>query len=72
MQICWRKTFHFFHVCVIIGGRAIQLSSLGSFTVNDKNLIYICSRRLIKVPDPKENFLYTERIINEFSTQAIV
>ena len=60
--------------CVIIGGRAIQLSSLGSITVNYKNTAYICSqrnvifKRLIKVPDPKAKFSYTEGIISEVST----
>ena len=60
--------------CVIIRGRPIQLFSLGSITDNYKILIYICSRRnriftrLIKVPDPKTKFSYTEGTINEFST----
>ena len=59
---------------VIIGGRAIQLLILGPITVNYKNLTYISSQRnviftrLIKVPDQKAKFSYTEGIINEFST----
>ena len=63
--------------CVIIGGRAIQLSSLGSITVNYKNTAYICSqgnvifKRLITVSDPKAKFYYTEGVINEFLTFTV-
>ena len=60
--------------CAIIGGWAIQLLSLGSITVNYKNLTYICSprnvifTRLIKVLDPQAKLFHAEGVINKFST----